>query len=259
MTDLHIGGGGFSGIMFIGVLEYLHENKLLDIKNFHGTSIGSLIGILYILGIKPKDIIKKIISIDFSQVFKYNISNIINYHIIDNSCLDNFLNLSLDDLDENITIKEFSEKFNVNINIYVTNFNTAEHINFNNIDYPNIKIRDAIKASMCVPLIFKPIIINEEEYIDGCCKNLNGSPSKDILIDGYSIITSWGNQNPTFATKLLKILFNTKKPNCKNTIECILDSECIKKYTSFNKVEEFEVLELYKKGLYFAKEYFAKE
>ena len=59
MNDLHIGGGGFSGIMFVGILEYLHENRLLDIKNFHGTSIGSLIGILYISGMKPKDIIKK--------------------------------------------------------------------------------------------------------------------------------------------------------------------------------------------------------
>jgi predicted acylesterase/phospholipase RssA len=59
MNDLFIGGGGFRGVMFIGVLEYLHEKKLLDIKNFYGTSIGSLIGILYISGIKPKDMIKK--------------------------------------------------------------------------------------------------------------------------------------------------------------------------------------------------------
>jgi hypothetical protein len=35
MDDLFIGGGGYSGIMFIGVLEYLHENDLLDLKNFY--------------------------------------------------------------------------------------------------------------------------------------------------------------------------------------------------------------------------------
>jgi len=255
MNDLHIGGGGFSGIMFIGILEYLHENRLLDIKNFYGTSIGSLIGILYISGIKPKDIIKKIINIDFSNVFKYNISNIINYHIIDVVSLDNFLNLSLDNLDEDITIKNFSEKFNVNINIYVTKLNTAEHINFNNMDYPDVKIKDAIKASMCVPFVFKSIKINEEEYIDGCCKNIYGSPKEDIFINGYSIISNFGNQD-NFINKILKILFNNKKPNCNKIIECIIDESSLKKYISFNKIEEREILELYKKGLYFAKEFF---
>ena len=252
MNDLFIGGGGFSGIMFVGILEYLHENKLLDVKNFYGTSIGSLIGVLYISGIKPIDIIKKMISIEFSQIFKYNISNIINYHILEENCLDNFLNISLDSLEENITIKNFSEKFNVNINIYVTKLNTGEHINFNNIDYPDIKIKDAIKASMCIPFLFKPIIINKEEYVDGCCKNIYGSPNEDIDINGYSIIAGF-EDNPNFITKVLKSIFNTKKPNCKNIIHCKNSTET---YGSLNKIEEYQILEMYKKGLYIAKKYF---
>jgi hypothetical protein len=255
MNDLFIGGGGFSGIAYIGILEYLHENKLLEIKNFYGTSIGSLIGVLYISGIKPKDIIKKMINIDFSQVFEYNISNIINYHFLEENCLDNFLNVSLDSLEKDITIKQFSEQFNVNINIFVTKLNTGEYINFNTIEYPDIKIKDAIKASMCVPFLFKPVIINEEEYVDGCCKNIYGSPKEEIFIDGYSIISAFGDK-PNFIYKVIRSIFNTKKPNCKNIIECILDSNSAKKYTSFNKVEEYEILELYKKGLYIAKEYF---
>ena len=255
MNDLFIGGGGYTGIMFVGILEYLHENKLLDIKNFYGTSIGSLIGVLYISGIKPIDIIKKMISIEFSQIFKYNISNIINYHILDEKCMDNFLNLSLDSLEEDITIKEFSEKFNVNINIYVTKLNTGEHINFNTIEYPDIKIKDAIKASMCVPFLFKPVKINEEEYIDGCCKNIYGSPKEDIIIDGYSII-AMDDENPNFISKVINSIFNTKKPNCKNIINCIF-KDSAKMYGTFNKIETYQILEMYKKGLYVAKEYFS--
>jgi hypothetical protein len=257
MNDLFIGGGGFNGIMYIGILEYLHENNLLDIKNFYGTSIGSLLGILYISGIKPKEIIKKIISLDFSHIFKYDISNIINYHILDDNCLDNFLNYAFDYHPENLTLKEFSEKFDVNINIYVTKLNTGDHINFNNIEYPDIKIKDAIKASMSIPFLFKPVKINEEEYVDGCCKNYYGSPKDDIFINGYSIITVDG-ENPIFLYKVLKSIFNTKKPNSKNIIECITDkSKTLSKYTSFNKVEECEILELYKRGLYIAKKYFS--
>jgi NTE family protein len=255
MNDLFIGGGGFRGVMFIGVLEYLHEKKLLDIKNFYGTSIGSLIGILYISGIKPKDMIKKMTNINFHQVFKYNISNIINYHILEENCLDNFLNVSLDYLDDDITIKEFSENFDVNINIYVTKLNTGEHINFNNTDYPDIKIKDAVKASMCIPFLFKSIKINEEEYVDGCCKNIYGSPKEDIVINGYAIITTEG-ENRTFINKVIHSIFNNKKPNCTNTIDCIF-KDSAKIYGSFNKIEEHQILELYKKGLYVAKEYFS--
>ena len=42
MNDLFIGGGGYSGFHFIGALEYIHQKKLLDLKNFYGTSIGAL-------------------------------------------------------------------------------------------------------------------------------------------------------------------------------------------------------------------------
>ena len=64
MNDLFIGGGGYSGVLFIGALEYIHENKLLELKNFYGCSIGSLIGCLYIFGYTPKHIIIKFLEIE---------------------------------------------------------------------------------------------------------------------------------------------------------------------------------------------------
>jgi predicted acylesterase/phospholipase RssA len=82
MEDLFIGGGGYSGIMFIGVLEYLHENNLLDIKNFYGCSIGSLIGILYLSGYTPKEILSKFMDINLKDIVKYDFNNLSNLEIV---------------------------------------------------------------------------------------------------------------------------------------------------------------------------------
>ena len=258
MNDLFIGGGGCDGVMFIGVLEYLHENKLLDIKNFYGTSIGSLIGILYLSGDSPRDILKKIINLDYTKTFKYNISNIYNYHLIDNGCLDYFLGEALVSIKKDTTIGEVSEKFKVNINIHVTRIKTAEYINFNTKDYPGVKIRDAIKASMSVPFLFKPVEIDGYDYVDGCCKNITGSPKDDVYISGYSIITETVlNNDSNFFLRILLIIINDKLPNSKFTIKCRSDeTKILGSYGSLDKIDETNILELYKRGLHIAKEYF---
>ena len=43
MVNLTIGGGNFKGISYLGTLEYLHQNNLVNkIDNFYGTSVGSI-------------------------------------------------------------------------------------------------------------------------------------------------------------------------------------------------------------------------
>ena len=82
MNDLFIGGGGYSGVVFIGALEYIHENKLLDLKNFYGCSIGSLIGCLYISGYKPKEILSSFLDLELSEIVKYDFENLHQSYLI---------------------------------------------------------------------------------------------------------------------------------------------------------------------------------
>ena len=251
MNDLCIGGGGYSGIMFIGVLEYLHENNLLDIKNFHGCSIGSLIGILYLSGFKPKEILLKFLEIDLKEIVKYDFHNISNNHIIDDLFLETLVNYIFEYNHENITLSEFSKKTNVNINIYVTKLSTSEYINLNNIDYPDIYLKDAIKASMSIPFIFKSVLINGEEYVDGCCKNVCGSPKENVYICGYSIIIN--HMGTSYGTKVFKALLNFTKPRSTFIIECKMElNPSI--YLNLDKLENNLVIDMYKKGILYAKE-----
>lgn len=217
MNDLFIGGGGLDGILFIGSLEYLHENNLLDLKRFYGCSIGALIGILYISGYTPMEILSMVMKLDTKTLIKYDILNLkTNKAILNNDLLDNLIS----NIPEysNITIEEFSQKYGVDINIYATNLTTSEYTNFNNKLFPKIKLKDAIMASMTVPFIFKPVEINGQQYIDGCVKNIIGSPPPEICILGYSIILK--NSTKSYVGEVIKNMIHYSLPNSLYIIEC---------------------------------------
>ena len=49
--------------------------------------------------------------------------------------------------------------------------------------YPDLKIIKAVQASSSIPLIFPPVIINDEYFIDGCMKCIDGVCSKYVYSD----------------------------------------------------------------------------
>ena len=52
---------------------------------------------------------------------------------------------------------------------------------------------------------------NNEIYIDGCCKNLYGSPPKEIFIRGYSIILN--NKSKSYPFQVMCSIFTREAPN----------------------------------------------
>ncbi len=251
MNDLCIGGGGIDGISFIGALEYIHQNKLLDLKRFYGCSIGSLIGILYISGFSPTRILSTIINLDATRFVKYDFSNInTNNSLLDNKALVTLIN----NLDEHkdITIKQFSDKYGVDINIYATNINTDEYTSFNKENFPEIILKDAILASMSVPFIFPPVKIRENYYIDGCIKNILGSPPKEICILGYSIILT--NVTKSYMGTVIKSMIKNELPNSLYIIECDCDNTSRDILNIANILTPGYILDLYKSGINSARE-----
>tara|TARA_Y100000389_G_scaffold205043_1_gene262373 strand:+ start:9542 stop:10306 length:765 start_codon:yes stop_codon:yes gene_type:complete len=251
MNELCIGGGGIDGLSFIGALEYIHQNKLLDLKTFYGCSIGSLIGILYISGISPRDILSIVINLDISQLIKYDFSNIkTNKSLLDNKILMELI----DNLDEykDITIEQFSDKYKVDINIYATNINRSEYTNFNKKTFPEIRIKDAIKASMSVPFIFPPVKIRDDYYIDGCVKSILGIPPREICILGYTIILK--NISHSYMSSVIKSGIKNEYPNSLYIIECNCDNGSQDILNAANKVTPKYILDLYKGGIKCARE-----
>ena len=62
INNLILSGGGIKGISLIGAIEYLYEkNYMNNINTILGTSIGSIIGYLIIIGYTPEELYNIII------------------------------------------------------------------------------------------------------------------------------------------------------------------------------------------------------
>ncbi len=249
MNELFIGGGGFDGFTFLGALEYIHKNNLLDLKRFYGCSIGSLLGLMYISGKTPTEILDYLLSIDAKEIIKIDIKNIsLNNSILDSSILD-VLVKGIDYSDE-ITLGEVYNKTGIHINISVTNVTLNDYQNLNSFDNPKIKLMDAIKASMSIPFLFPPVIIDNNTYIDGCCKNIYGSPPDDKYILGYCIIGKTVNIN--HVNNVINSMINFKEPQGCFIIKCDKKNN-ISKYLNMDKIDKLELIQMYESGVNYAK------
>lgn len=251
MNDLFIGGGGYSGFNFIGALEYIHQKKLLDLKNFYGTSIGALIGVLYISGTDPKCMVNMFQKINLEEIVKYDFTNIHNGLINDN-LLDTLVNFVTDKYKADITLGEFSKNSGVNVNIYATCVTLNEYTCLSNETCPEVKLKDALKASMSIPFLFKPVEINGKIYVDGCCKNLYGSPPKEIFIRGYSIILN--NKSKSYPFQVMCSIFTREIPRSTFliTVENNVDTNV---YLNLDKMKSKFIIDMYKNGIYTARKH----
>lgn len=261
MTTLSIGGGSFKGISFVGALEYLHSRNYLTLLNeFHGTSIGSVIGILYIIGYLPFEIFKWVYETDMKDISRIDLNNLFTeYSIID----DNFFN-KVNDIfskkeDINITIKDFISKYGIDINIYVVSIKYRKLINVNSEDYNNMRVVDAIKASASIPILFKPFKYGDDYLIDGCCKNLDGITK--INNNGYTIRFDYSKYEINNFNQYLGQLFNLflqssdGVKNNINTLNITLPSEYKNKY-NFNDIKNTDKVALYYNGLVQARDFY---
>lgn len=250
MNELLIGGGGFDGFTFLGALEYIHKNELLDLKNLYGCSIGAFIGIMYISGKSPTEILDFLIKLDPKEIVKLDVHNIQNnYAIFDSSILESIIK-GIEYPDETTLIDVYNIT-GIHVNIFVTNVSKNTYENLNDTDNPNINLKDAIRASMSIPLLFPPVIINEEKYIDGCCKNIYGSHPEDKYILGYTII---GKQSShSHFSGVICSMINNKEPRGTFVINCDKNDN-LDKYLNMTNPNKLEFLEMYSNGVKHAKD-----
>ena len=168
-VSLVLSGGGVRGAMHLGVIKALEENNI-KIDAISGTSMGAIIGVLYCQGISPDMILKILTNNSFIDLFKYNwdkggflsmkrIKSIFKKHIPHN------------DFDQ------------LKIPFYccATNLDSGEYEIFSTGDLHN-----SVIASASIPIVFKPIEINEQTYYDGGL--LDNTPYQPLIDAGCDVI-----------------------------------------------------------------------
>jgi len=238
-----LSGGGAKGFAHVGVLKVLEELGIQP-DYIAGTSMGSLVGGLYACGYKSKDITK----ITHDQNWTELLTDKLNRR-----SLSIFEKTRADRIFVPITIKDNKAKLSAGLmsgqkvhrllsdltwNVYKdTNFNTlpipffcgACNLAKGQINYlDHGSIADDMRASMAIPGVFDPIIIDSNVYVDGGIVDnfpvleMKRKYNPDIIIGvdvGYKV-KEVANLN-TITGILEQVIFNPAIPkNRKNREAC---------------------------------------
>lgn len=180
ITHLVLSGGGMRGVLFVGALRYLYlENMHKNITHIAANSIGSFVALF----ITFKLTIEEAERVIYTSAGDTNLCNIPTknyYKIVSNlglcsishfmEHLRKVLRVKYPDI-EDMTFKEASKRFGVNLYFSTTNINRCENRIFSIEDTPDVSIFTACEASMAIPLIFNPVAIDGEYYYDGAFSN----------------------------------------------------------------------------------------
>ena len=189
IKHLVLSGGGMLGISYIGLIKYLEEKSTLPIidnlVSITGCSAGSIFGTLIALGYTSTELITIVKSIIFKDFLTINAESIINFMKLkgleSGKNLITFIKKCIKDKtgNENITFLEMKKKFNIELQIGVTNLTKSRFELMNSVNTPTIPIFKAINASIAIPFVFEPIVIDDDVYCDGGI--INNLPIESIF------------------------------------------------------------------------------
>lgn len=178
MTIKHliIPGGGSNFPILLGALKKLNQENywsLDNIKSIHSTSCGALVTLILLLSTNWEDIYSYIINRPWHNVYEITPEMMFGAYmkkgIIDISYFEKSLApfFSVRDWDINMTMKELYDLTNIEVNMYVTNFNNMTSEIFNYKTQPDIPIIKAVAISASLPPVVAPTVINDILYVDG--------------------------------------------------------------------------------------------
>lgn len=162
VIGIALSGGGARGAAHIGVLQALNEKGIFP-DHVSGSSAGSIIAALYSFGYTPLEILDLSHQKEFLKIFKLGI---FNKGVTELTFLKNFLK-------DHIHISEHTEP-KVGLHVCMSNINSGkfEIASSGNFIVP-------LMASCALPLLFKPVVIDGNTYVDGGL--LNNLPIEPLL------------------------------------------------------------------------------
>jgi len=173
MTKIGIvlSGGGIRGIAHLGVLKAF-INAGITFSHISGTSAGSIAGAFYAAGIDPEEGLNIFIKTKLLRFIRPAVGSLglINIEHTSNLLKEYFPDNKI-------------EKLKIPLTIAATNFSEGKLVYFT-----KGPLISAIQASSCIPGIFRPIMIDNQMYVDGGI--LNNFPVEPLLNNCDFIIGS---------------------------------------------------------------------
>jgi len=160
-----LSGGGIKGFAHVGALESLEKAGLLkSVREYVGISAGALCALCLCIGCSLPELRNIILRLDFSLIRDIDPETILNF--TDTFGIDTGANVTKllsailkgKKISPTCTFAELEAKrIAPSLRVFATNINTCRIQEFSVKTSPNIEIRFAIQASMCIPVYFTPL------------------------------------------------------------------------------------------------------
>ena len=231
VKNIVINGGGHIILNAYGALKYTHNRGLWNhetVNNYFGTSAGAMLALIICLNYTWEDLDNFIINRPWNQVFKFNILNIFEYYtnngVLDSTFIYDIFTplLKGKDIEPTITFKDFYELYGKGLYFYATDLNTFDIVEISHETFPNMKLLDGIYASSCLPILCRPLKIENTYLMDGlfcnypiskCLEKMNSlDETLGIKNDNVYLSSDESYENMTIvgymSTILNKLIFN---------------------------------------------------
>ncbi|MCE9687448.1 patatin-like phospholipase family protein [Shewanella sp. AS16] len=171
-------GGGAKGIAYIGAMQVLEKEKIIDqISRVGGTSSGSINAVLLAAGYSNTEMLKILKTLDFSD-FKDDSWGVLcdmkrlknKYGWYKGDYFSDWIGQLLKDKtgSANITFKALAEHSRKELFVYASNLSTTFGEVYSPEHTPRMRVVDAVRRSMSIPLFFQAVRDDREDvFADG--------------------------------------------------------------------------------------------
>ena len=191
IKNLVFAGAGIRGIAYCGAIQEMESQKLMNsIENVGGTSAGAIIALMVSLGYSGGEIEEIIDKTNFkrfndgSYLFVGGINRLNRYFgWYKGKIVEDWLEKIIRQKTGNagITFQELHQGGWKDLYITGTCLNRQKLIVFSHQSYPNMKVKDAVRISMSIPLYFEAVFINANGNI---IRHPRQKQGLDIMVDG---------------------------------------------------------------------------
>ena len=161
-------GGGTRCLVFLqALIELEKKGQLANVEEYWGTSAGAVIATVFALTKSAKTVKQFMFSADYKNYRDIDISNLFGiqstWGLDDGKLLVKEMEQAFEKIQPGSKSKCLSDV--KGLNIIVSDITERETIVCNSETFPNLRIIDAIRASMSLPIFFKPYIHKESGHI----------------------------------------------------------------------------------------------
>ena len=171
IKNLIMSGGATRGIAFLGSYKALEElDKLKDIECYCGTSIGSIILFLINIGYTPDELSQELVVKELSTLKDIRVSQLLTRYGIDTGkkITDWIESMAIKkEFDKDTTFQDLFNKTNKKLIVVASNLNTYSPIYFSVDTSPDLRVIDAIRMSISIPILFTNKTYKGHIYVDG--------------------------------------------------------------------------------------------